>query len=610
MNFKTKELKELEDLLNFDYGSKEPASTEAELYTALRRQSSIEHDAAEAERRARAAAEEKARNEARAHAEARARAAAEERARYEARVRAATEERARYEARVQAEARARAAAEERARYEARVQAEAKARAVAEEKARSEARAQAEARLLEERRAAEQERLRMNALEEEAARKKAQEEAYARYRANSANNAGVTSSTKANRKAEKKAAKRAAAGAASKKAARGAAKAAKGAKFSKALATIYVIALAAFAAVMTVMNVLPFKYLIAMYVVLGILSLIIVAQLCRVRIKKWARALATFMAIILISVYGLGCAYALGTLDFLSGSSVKNDAKVGKISEDSFNVLITGMDVWGTIDEPGRSDVNMIVTVNPKTATILLTSIPRDYEIRMPNYGYATDKLTHTGFYSQDTTIQAIEDLLSIDINYYVKVNFDTIVRFVDAIGGLDIYNETEFRGSLNDHLYEQGNIHVQGRGALYYARERKAFSEGDNQRVKNQQIIFSAMLEKAMSSKTMILSYSNVLNSMDDYFQMSFSSREVRTLVKMQLAKNPKWKIYKNTLYGQGANKTTYTGGSQLLYVTEQNATSIAYSSGLINAVLEGQTLEENEDKTISIVGAEEGENQ
>lgn len=565
MDFDTKELKELDDLLNFDYGNRESASNEAELYAALRRQSNIQHNAAEAERRARAAAEERARSEARAQAEARARAAAEARALHEAR----------------------------------------ARAVAEEKARSEARAQAEARLLEARRAAEQERLRMTALEEEAARRKAQEEAYARYRANSANNAGVTSSTRANRKADKKAAKRAAAGAVSKKAARGV----KGAKFGKALSSIYLIALAAFTAIMTVMNVLPFHYLIATYVLLGILSLIIVTQLCRVRIKKWARVLATFMAIILISVYGIGSAYALGTLDFLSGSSVKNDNRVDRISEESFNVIMTGMDVNGTIDEQGRSDVNMVVTINPKTATILMTSIPRDYEIRMPQVGYATDKLTHTGFYGVDYTISSIEDLLSINANYYVKVNFTTVKKFVNAIGGIDVYSEYEFEPEkCKGWTVKEGWNHMNGKQALAFARERHSFRDGDNQRVKNQQAVFEALINKATSSSTILLSYSKILNNLRNYFEMSFSSREIRSLMKLQLAKNPKWKIYKNTLYGQGASKTTYTGGSQPLYVTEQNATSIAYSSGLINAVLDGKTLKENEDKTISIV--EEGDNQ
>ena len=82
---------------------------------------------------------------------------------------------------------------------------------------------------------------------------------------------------------------------------------------------------------------------------------------------------------------------------------------------------------------------------------------------------------------------------------------------------------------------------------------------------------------------------------------MSFSSAEIRSLVKLQLAKNPKWKIYKNTLYGWGATKTTYTGGSQALYVTEQDADSVAQSQELINAVMDGKQLTKDEDGNVSV---------
>lgn len=377
------------------------------------------------------------------------------------------------------------------------------------------------------------------------------------------------------------------------------------KFAKGLSIPYLIMLVVFSVVMAIMDVLPLYYLIALYVVLGLLSIIIVKQLRQKNVKKWAKVLASCTAVVLIVMFGLGSVYSLGTLSFLDKTSVQNDNKVAHITREPFSVLITGMDVWGKVDEQGRSDVNMLVTVNPKTETILMTSIPRDYEIQMPDMGYATDKLTHTGFYSVETTIGAVETLLNTTANYYVKVNFTTIVKFIDAIGGLDFYNETAFDSAISDYSYDQGNIHVNGKGALYYARERKAFLEGDNQRIKNQQLIFSEMLKKATSSKTMLLSYNKILTSLDEYFEMSMSSREIRNLVKMQLARNIKWKMYKNAVVGGNGSMGTYTTGSQACYVMTQDAASIANAQELIQATLQGKKLKKDDDANVIIAPEE-----
>lgn len=379
------------------------------------------------------------------------------------------------------------------------------------------------------------------------------------------------------------------------------------KFTKFLCVPYVLLFAVFTIAMTVMNVLPFWMLLALYIVLGLLSLIIVIQLTKNNIKKWAKVLATIMAMILMLAYGVGTAYALGTLSFLDFTSVNNAYKVGKITKEPFNTMMTGIDVYGKIKTQGRSDVNMIVTVNPQTEQILLTSIPRDYEVRMPDKGYATDKLTHTGFYSTDCTKQSLEDLLQTTINYYVRVNFSTVYLFIDAIGGIDVESPETFNPvKMPEWTVQQGMNHMSGKQALAFARERKAFLAGDNERIKNQQLVFESMFNKATSSKTMAISYSHILSKTKKYFEMSFSSREIRSLVKLQLAKGIKWKIYKNTLTGSGATKGTYTTGSQGVYVTEQDPTSVANAQALIQAVIDGKQLAEDENGDAYIVGETE----
>ncbi len=376
------------------------------------------------------------------------------------------------------------------------------------------------------------------------------------------------------------------------------------KFDRILTFIYVIAFAVFALSMTFMNVLPFWLWLVMIAVLGLISLVILVQTRKRNGNKWGKRLAVLISVLLIAVYGVGTAYALGTLSFLSDSSVSNESAVSDVTRRPFSFTITGIDVDGTIDEQGRSDVNMVVTVNPSTQQILMTSIPRDYEIYMPDFDNAMDKLTHTGFYGVPTTIGAEKQLLDTEINYYVKVNFTTVERFIDAVGGVDVESDYEFTPvKKKDWTVQKGMNHMDGKQALAFARERKAFPDGDRQRIKNQQAVFEALIRKATSSRTMILDYNKVLTSLRNYFEMSFSSREIRKLVKFQLAKDPDWHIYKNTITGGDGTGDTYSAG--YAYVMSQDAESIENAKTLINAVLDGKMLQKDDDGKVTVVPEE-----
>ena len=375
-----------------------------------------------------------------------------------------------------------------------------------------------------------------------------------------------------------------------------------------LSLIYLAAAVAFCVALTIMDIIPGRMLFALYAVLGLLSLIIVTQLRKGGVRRWVRTLASLTAVALIVVFGFGTSYAMGTLSFLNFTSVENDKKVGSVTNQPFNVCMTGIDTRGEIDTEGRSDVNMIVTVNPKTATILMTSIPRDYQIYMPDKDYALDKLTHTGFYSVETTILAEEDLLDTEMNYFVKVNFSTVEKFIDAIGGIDVYSEFEFNPvKLKDWTVKEGVNHMNGKQALAFARERKAFPTGDNQRIKNQQAVFEAMIKKATSSPAMLISYNKVIANLKDYFRMSFSSAEMRALIKYQVAKNPEWKIYKNSITGGDGMMGTYSTGSAAAYVMTQDQYSIENAKTLINAVMNGEKLAKDDDGKV-YVATEESE--
>lgn len=254
-----------------------------------------------------------------------------------------------------------------------------------------------------------------------------------------------------------------------------------------------------------------------------------------------------------------------------------------VKKESFNIYISGIDTYGNISSVSRSDVNIVVTVNPNTHKILLTSIPRDYYVHLSGTTGYNDKLTHAGIYGIDTSVKTIEELLGISINYYVKVNFSSIVNIVNALKGVDVYSEYSFV-STSGYAYNKGYNYVKGDAALAFVRERKAFSGGDRQRGKNQQAMIEAILKKCISP-SIIVNYDNLLNSLNGSFMTNMSSEEIRTLIKTQLDSNASWTIINANLDGSNGSEYTYSYKGRKLYVMIPDQNSIQIAKELINQV-------------------------
>lgn len=277
------------------------------------------------------------------------------------------------------------------------------------------------------------------------------------------------------------------------------------------------------------------------------------------------------------------------------SDISKDINVTK---EPFNIYISGIDTYGEISSVSRSDVNMVVSVNPETRQILLTSIPRDYYVQLHGKSGYRDKLTHAGLYGTDMSIQTIEDLLDIEINYYVKVNFSSVINIVNAIGGVTVYSDYTFT-SIDNYHYTKGYNEVNGEEALSFARERKAFAIGDRQRVKNQQALLRAIFDKC-TSKSIITTYSKLLDSMSGSFVTNMKMSRLTALIKMQISKNYSWNIVTNSLEGTDASNYTYSAPSQKAYVMEPVEESVLYGSELINKVIDGEILDEETMEEVS----------
>ena len=267
--------------------------------------------------------------------------------------------------------------------------------------------------------------------------------------------------------------------------------------------------------------------------------------------------------------------------------VKDSAKNVDVRKQSFNILISGIDTEGSVSTVSRSDVNMILTVNPVTRTLLFTSIPRDYYVNLPFEGKPLDKLTHTGIYGMEVTRETLEKNLGIDINYTMKVNFTTVRKLVDSIGGIDVQSEYSF--DAGGFHYNEGMNHMNGDQALAFSRERYSFSDGDFQRNKNQQAVLEGIINKISTSTTLLTNYADILDSMKDNIQMNIPEKSVRALVKMQTEKMKPWNMKHQSITGflsQGYQPCYSLGGANASVVMKDEE-SISAARKEIKIIME-----------------------
>lgn len=261
-----------------------------------------------------------------------------------------------------------------------------------------------------------------------------------------------------------------------------------------------------------------------------------------------------------------------------------------VTEEPFNVYISGIDTYGTISTVSRSDVNMIATVNPNTHQILLTSIPRDYYVPQPCQGNQNDKLTHTGIYGIECTVETVENYFDIDINYYVRVNFSSVVDIVDALGGITVENPVAF--SSGEYSYPVGSIDMNGAMALQYSRERYSLSGGDRDRGKNQMRVITGMINKAISP-AIITRYTSILDAVSGSFQTNMSNSEMTSLIKMQINEMSGWDIEQISVDGTGNASAWSPANGFNSWVMEPDVETVQNAVNLINKVENGENVKD-----------------
>lgn len=270
-------------------------------------------------------------------------------------------------------------------------------------------------------------------------------------------------------------------------------------------------------------------------------------------------------------------------------SVKDKAKAS--SSDVFNIYISGIDTYGSVSTVSRSDVNLILTVNMKTHKILMTETPRDSYVKIPDGGADQyDKLTHAGIYGVETSEKTLENLYGIKIDYYARLNFDSFLKLIDALGGVTVYNDQAFTSLHGNYDFPVGNVKLDSDKALGFVRERYSLEHGDYDRGNNQMKVIQAILDKLTSLKS-VSNYSDVISTVQDSIQTDMKLDTMMKLVNNQLDSGKKFIVTSQEVTGTGSTGQliSYAMPSSSLYMIQLDDASVAKASQAIKDVMEGK---------------------
>ena len=238
--------------------------------------------------------------------------------------------------------------------------------------------------------------------------------------------------------------------------------------------------------------------------------------------------------------------------------------------DSFSVLLLGIDngAYGRGTEVGRSDTMLVVTVNEKLGKTTIVSIPRDSYTEIIGYGI-NDKINHAYAFGQEKmSINSVQNMLNLPIDYYVTVDMGGLMGLVDAVGGLDITPVLTF--TYEGESFTEGvDRHVDGEAALRYARMRYDDPEGDMGRQKRQQYVIQKLLEKLLNI-TSVTRYEEILKTLENSVRTNF------TLDKLLSIKNNYPKALKNFESDKISGSGTMIGGVYYFVVPEEERLRIS----------------------------------
>lgn len=268
-------------------------------------------------------------------------------------------------------------------------------------------------------------------------------------------------------------------------------------------------------------------------------------------RGWLIAIA---AVLVVALGGAGL-FALNIWQNLNNIDRLDDALAGdyegrpdEASADSsgnkpINILLlgsdtreSGADLMTSLGE--RADAIMVVHVPADRKSVQVMSIMRDSWVPIDGYGEAKVNAAYS-YGSIPLMAQTLEQLIGQRIDHVAVIDFEGFKGMTDALGGVTINNPKQFESNrIKGHVFEQGEITLNGEEALAFVGERYAFIDGDYQRVRNQQLYLEALIGKILSAQTLTnpVTVSNLIASVSPYIGVdSTLTNQVMTDLALQM---------------------------------------------------------------------------
>ncbi|OGI16461.1 MAG: hypothetical protein A2Z52_01355 [Candidatus Moranbacteria bacterium RBG_19FT_COMBO_42_6] len=226
-------------------------------------------------------------------------------------------------------------------------------------------------------------------------------------------------------------------------------------------------------------------------------------------------------------------------------------KLKGMEKERINILLLGIAGKG---KPGQNltDTIMIASINPKSSQVALLSVPRDFYAEVPDLNFQS-KINSVYQYGINTykdnnraaelVSDTIRSITSLNIDYYVVLNFDGFQKIIDSVGGINIINERDIydaRYPGPNYSYEtfslaKGFQQLDGATALKYVRERHNDPEGDFGRAKRQQQVLQATKNKIFSTGTMlnVVALNNLFNALGETIQTDIQAEEIGSFLEL-----------------------------------------------------------------------------
>ena len=226
----------------------------------------------------------------------------------------------------------------------------------------------------------------------------------------------------------------------------------------------------------------------------------------------------------------------------------------------------------------NNDINLVMVINPLTETITMLTLPRDSYVGLACKDGAMDKLTHAGRYGTQCTIDTVESLLGITINYSVKINFPGFMNLIDVIGDITVDNQYAFTTYKHKVYFPQGQITLDPYNALEFVRERKTLPGGDFQRIRNQHEVVKGILRNLVSVNS-VVGYAEILEVISDSVLTNLTLQDLSPLIQKQVAQGLDWELTTLSVSGKNQYNTTYTYKSLRLFTYVLDSTSLSQAA-------------------------------